>query len=215
MRRLIVLCLIFLSLLSFPGNASAISIEGAIWSNYLLSSAQDPFKGPPSANPDATFKVESINFDSRRVAKPKNITYDEFLNRPVWAIPQESKFNPDQQMFPENYKGDEGVYFILTWDIPYSGGSFPITIIHDDGFVFSLGTGDSVRSEDQYYKEPQTSKFDLNMFKLDPGTYTVWLNYWAVNDSDTHVLIVSTPEPGSMLLLALGIIGIGVLRRRH
>ena len=29
MRRLIVLCLIFLSVLSFPGNAGAISIEGA------------------------------------------------------------------------------------------------------------------------------------------------------------------------------------------
>ena len=215
MGRLIVLCLIFLSVLSFPGNAAAIAIEGAVWGTYALSSAQDPFKGPPSATPEATFKVENINFDSRRVATPKNITYDEFLNRPVWDIPEGSQFKPDKQMFTDNIKGDEGVYFSFTWTIPYSGGSFPITIIHDDGFVFSIVTGDSFRSEFQYYEEPQISEFDLNMFKLDPGVYTVTLNYWTIDDSDTHVLIYNTPEPGSMLLLALGIIGIGVLRRRH
>ena len=213
MGRLIVLCLIFLSLLSFPGNVSAISIEGAVWSTYALNSAQDPFKGPPSATPDATFKVESINFDSMRVEKPKNITYNEFLNYPEW--PPNSKFKPDQQMFTDNIKGDEGVYFIFTWTIPYSGGSFPITIIHDDGFVFSLVTGDSISSEFQYYEKPQISKIDLNMFNLDPGNYTATLNYWTIDDTDSHVLIVSTPEPGSMLLLALGVIGIGVLRRKH
>jgi hypothetical protein len=53
------------------------------------------------------------------------------------------------------------------------------------------------------------------MFGLDNGTYNVWLSYWAVDDSDTHVLMFNTPEPGTMLLLGLGLIGIGILRRRH
>ncbi len=88
MRRLIVLCLIYLSVLFFPGNAGAIPmIDGAVWSTYALNSARDPFNGSPSDTPDATFKVESINFDSMRVETPKNITYDEFLNQPVWDIP--------------------------------------------------------------------------------------------------------------------------------
>ena len=46
MRRLIVLCLIFLSVLSFPGNATAI-ITGEVWSTDALSSAQNPALGPP------------------------------------------------------------------------------------------------------------------------------------------------------------------------
>ena len=212
MGRLIVLCMIFLSVFLFPGNTRA-SIIGEVWSTYLLSSAQEPFKGPPSATPAETFNVESINFDSRRVEKPKNITYNEFLNYPKW--PPNSKFKPDQQMFTDNIKGDEGVYFIFRWTIEYLGGSYPITIIHDDGFVFSLVTGQSFRSEDQYYEEPHISTFDLKMFGLDSGTYNVWLSYWAVDDSDTHVLMFNTPEPGTMLLLGLGLIGIGILRRRH
>jgi len=207
MGRLIVLCLIFLSVIFLPANASA--IFGEVWSTDAYNSALDPFIGPPYAKPDATFDVESINFNSQA----KNVSFDEFLNFPDWITPSGSEFGK-KKMFENNGQGngDEGIFFRFTWELYLSPGSLPVTIVHDDGFFLRFSTGQSVNSPGQF-QEPQISKFDLAV--PSPGNYTVILNYGALNDTDSHVLIFRTPEPGSMLLFALGIVGLGVLRRRH
>ena len=114
-------------------------------------------------------------------------------------------------MFTSTSK-EEGIFFQFTWSLDLPGGSSQVNITHDDGFFF-FGVSGFKAGEDGVFKEPQVSSFDV-MVK-DPGIYNVTLNYGALNDTDTHVLIFSTPEPGSMLLLALGIIGVGVFRRRH
>jgi hypothetical protein len=210
MGRLIVLCLIFLSLPAFPGNVDAIPIQGAVWSTDAYKYAMDPSLGPPTASPDAYFVVEAIDFDSRRFAKPQSITYDDFLNRPDWKIPENSKFNPDAMMFSPDTK-DQGIFFQFTWDLGLSGGVLPVTITHDDGFVFLIEVLDFSFSSPKPVETPQIAEFPV---KGSPGQYVAIINYGALGNTDTHVLIFNTPEPGSMLLLALGILGIGVFRKR-
>ena len=217
MRRLIVLCVIFLSILSFPGNVSAIYIEGAVWSTEAYKYALDPSQGPPpERKPDAYFWVENINFDSRRPdGKPKNVSFDEFLNFPLkWEI-LNPKFSPIDKMFTGTNK-EEGIFFQFSWSMVLQDGLLPVTITHDDGFYLFLSDGQTINESKPVGEEPPppaVSKFDLDV----PGTgeRTFNLYYGALNDSDDHVLIFGTPEPGSMLLLVLGIIGIGVLRRKH
>jgi hypothetical protein len=218
MRRLIVLCAIFLSVLTFTGNVCAIEIKGAVWSSVwntdALKSATYPSIGPPTntATPDATFVISDINFDSRRLKleDPSKITYNEFLNNPTWNKPENKEFDPNGSMFTGP---GQGIFFQFTWSLDLSREALPVTITHDDGFFFYVFNIFKAGS-DGAFKEPQVSILSDLMVK-DPGKYSVTLNYGALNDTDTHVLIFSTPEPGSMLLFALGIIGIGVLRRRH
>jgi hypothetical protein len=54
--------------------------------------------------------------------------------------------------------------------------------------------------------------FTLSGF--DPGLYTGILKYGALNDPDPEVLIYRTPEPITMLLMVIGLVGISVIRRR-
>ena len=121
MRRFIVLCLIVLSVLSFPGNASALLITGEVWQS-ALASASNPQSGPPSSMPDATFAVTEINFDSRRAANPGSISYDTFLNAVPgsWVI-NTTGFDPFAAMFSGTANpADKGIFFRFTTAIRYS-----------------------------------------------------------------------------------------------
>jgi hypothetical protein len=218
MGRLIVLCLIFLSVLSFPGNATAIII-GEVWSTGALSSAQNPALGPPKelqsdgtfkdALPNATF---TVNGDINFAGNTPSLTFGQFLNSPlVWVS---SSIKLDDLMFSKTSPvPDQGIFFRFTWSLDLPAGSSPVTITHDDGFFLQLSTGKTIDQYTEKVGSPAEAKFDLTV--PSDGTYVITLNYGALNDTDSHVLIFRTPEPGSMLLLALGIIGIGVLRRRH
>jgi len=212
MGRATVLCLAILSLLMAPGLAGAIQISGSVWATGAEEYALAPSKafGQYLPTPNATFTTESINFDSRNLPaeQQKIITFNQFLNSPAWDKASFVNFDPDKSMFAAS----KGVFFQFTWSLDLPAGSSQVNITHDDGFFFFDVSGFKA-GEDGVFKEPKVSSFDV-MVK-DPGKYNVTLNYGALNNTDTHVLIFSTPEPGSMLLLALGIIGIGVLRRRH
>ena len=218
MGRLIVLCAIFLSVLSFPGNATAI-IYGEVWNTGALSSAANPALGPPKdVQPDGTFKdalpnaTFTVNGDINFAGNTPSLTFGQFLNSPLdWVS---SSIKLDYLMFSKTSPvPDQGIFFRFTWSLDLPAGSSPVTITHDDGFFLQLSTGKTIDQYTEKVGSPAEAKFDLTV--PSDGTYVITLNYGALNDTDSHVLIFRTPEPGSMLLLALGIIGIGVLRRRH
>lgn len=224
MGRLIVLCLIFLSVLSFPGNATAI-IYGEVWSTSALSSAQNPVLGPPKGVlPDATFEVTDINFDSRRIdiKERSQISYNQFLNNPNWTEFLNQKFDPTASMFgkvpvdPAN----EGIFFRFTFKpFDVSENAPPVTVIHDDGINFSIFNVFELYKEDPDAAKPvkglEPAVTSINLKGVPTGNYSLAvLDYGALNDSANHVLIYNTPEPWTMLLLGLGMLGLGILRRK-
>ncbi len=229
MGRIIVLCLIFLSAFFSPGSACAITITGEIWSTNALTNAITPSLGPPAdriSSPDAKFTIDAIdisaiNFDSRRISDIQDrekITYNQFLNNSVlWNDTITSREFPNSRMFSSG-SNEQGIFFRFSWTMDYDGGSFPITITHDDGIYFTLLGGYPFDSSTPVTgnNPPRVSKFNLNDHAIDPGSYLWILEYGALNDSTTHVLIWNTPEPGTILLLGFGLVAIGavILMRR-
>ena len=220
MRRLIVLCLIFLSVLSFPGNVCALQIQGAVWSTDAYKFALDPSLGPPKVDPDAYFVVDAINFDSRRPdGKPKNVSFDEFLNFPIEWIILNKEFDPKEKMFTSTSK-EEGIFFRFTitpFDV--SKDVQPVTVIHDDGINFSIFNVFELYKEDPDAAKPvkglEPAVTSINLKGVPPGNYSLAvLDYGALNDTENHVLIYNTPEPWTILLLGLGMLGLGILRRK-
>jgi hypothetical protein len=225
MRRLIVLCLIFLSVLSFPGNATAIII-GEVWSTGALSSAQNPALGPPKElQPDGTFKdalpnaTFTVNGDINFAGNTLSLTFGQFLNSPLdW---KSSSIALTDLLFSKiSTDPDQGIFFRFTFKpFDVSQNAPPVTVIHDDGINFSIFNVFELYKDDPDAAKPVTGSkpvvTSINLKGVPPGNYSLaLLDYGALNDSANHVLIYNTPEPWTILLLGLGMLGLGILRRK-
>jgi len=212
MIALICLSMFFLS----AGRASALvgdivsDINGSIWFG-ALANATNPSLGPPQSPANATFVLANreIRFDG--VGNP---TFADFFNQGFTS----STISSTDKLFGANSTIDS-VFFQLTFDITLAAATpLQIDIAHDDGFYIMLSTGVPI-TQNFAAPVPAPTVSTINLSVPSDGNFTVILNYGSLN-SDTdpnHVLIWRTPEPGTILLLGLGLLGIGVviLLRRH
>jgi hypothetical protein len=205
------------AMLMMATSAMATSFSGAIWTydtpfsqegagNLLLPS------GMPTITASATFTVNDLNFDSGR----GTLTYDTFLkgdsnsniNGLAWTSGTPAFIN--SFVTGGNFTGS---IFQFTGTAHFDENA---TIRHDDGFFLTLMnlSGGFVKNVDSSYPTGAiNTSLDLNNAA---GDYQFILNYGA-NNGFPEVLIASgvapVPEPATMLLLGLGLIGVAGIRR--
>ena len=147
------------------------------------------------------------------------LSFDEFLNFPLeWEI-LNKEFDPKEKMFTST-SNEEGIFFRFTitpFDV--SKDAQPVTVIHDDGINFSIFNVFELYKEDPDAAKPvkglEPAVTSINLKGVPPGNYSLAvLDYGALNDTENHVLIYNTPEPWTILLLGLGMLGLGILRRK-
>jgi hypothetical protein len=226
MGRFIGLSLIILSLFYVPLNASALDITGTVWTNAPKYAANPGlvYDGGiltfPS-DPAAQFKATDINFNSTTAqisGNPPYLSFDAFLHPSSWTMTS-NDFKPDSNMNAVT----GGSFFSFEWDMEISPG-VPITIVHDDGYFLLLSNGKTFSNTEPTLKPVEETIY----LDFAPGQYHFTLTYGALNAvsalndaADTaaysHVLIIRTPEPGTILLLGFGLVAVGVailMRRR-
>jgi hypothetical protein len=205
MKKIVtILSTVLLVVLMLTGVGQALPIQGAIW-EPADSSAEDPSLGPPAnVGPKATFTVDSLDFDSQRTT----ITYDTWLKGATSGNPNGLVWLTD----PTNIKNsfytstEHGTFFQFIGTAYFSAN---VVITHDDGFWLNLGGT-------VYDFSTPTTPISTTL-NNQAGTYAFTLNYGAWNGFPEVLQVPDSsavPEPTTMLLLGLGLVGIAGVRRK-
>ena len=183
------------------GVSQATPIYGSLW-KYADASAQNP-SIVPAGSATATFTVTALNFDSGI----GTLTYDTWLKGSNSTNPNNLVWLTD----PSNIKntfytaGGQGTFFQFT-GIAY----FPANVVisHDDGIYLTLGT--------TVYNDSAPTTVKATPLNNLAGTYAFTLNYGAWNGFPEVLKVpgISVPEPATMFLFGLGLLGLAGLRRR-
>lgn len=183
------------AMLIMATSVMATPFSGSLWSSN--ASAQDPAAGPAGTFL-GSFTVDKINFNTLTYGS----TYDTWLqgsltnaNGLTWLTAIPSGFITSTTT---------GTFMQLTGSGYFNANT---AITHDDGFYLTLG------STTYDYSTPTYTRTDT--LNNAAGVYNFTLNYGAWNGFPETLIvdIAPVPEPATMLLLGLGLMGVAGIRR--
>lgn len=213
LRIMMAACFLVLML---GGSSLAAPIIGSVWNNvtdYNLSSHNLLYSygyAPAGAVYGGSFSVNAINFTT----EGGQSTYTQFLaNNGTTGLVWD---NPASEAFGANTISTDGTYTSFFQFLGYGYFSENFSIRHDDGFVLFIDEYSNVY-DNSYPTAPDVANMTLGSKGLTPGYHTFLINYAAWNGFPEVLQITSgvqVPEPMTMLLLGLGMLGVAVLRRK-
>ena len=206
----------FFLVLMLGGSSLAAPIQGAVYYNvtgYNLSTHNLQYvhgAAPAGAILGGQFTVNALNFTT----EGGQATYTQFLaNNGTTGLVWD---NPASEVFGNTNIVTNGTFTSFFQFHGFANFSENFSIRHDDGLVLYIGDYQNIYDY-SLPTSPQVANMSLATYGLLPGYYEFVLNYAAWNGFPEVLQInsgVSVPEPTTLLLLGLGMLGVAVLRKK-
>jgi hypothetical protein len=214
MRRLIVLCLIFLSLLSFTGNVGAVDIKidfdnvvapglfidtNPLRDEYATRGVR--FRGLAENDGGAILNPNLANFGVPAYSGQNVLAFNSLAKMANGGVPQQPEFI----LFDDLWK-TVSIYVACT-----NGTDRFVLSAYDSSGKMVFSDEEQVSNKDGWVS--LSVEWALGIQKVELTRQESGSPTFVADNLELTTRVV--PEPGTMLLLGLGIIGIGFVRRRH